>query len=97
MASETEAVFKVEATGVNLQFQWQKNATNIHDSDSRYRGTNTDTLCILMVEKGDKGCYRCCVKNYKGEIFTSDAILTVSKLILTSFTGLIVSVGSNHF
>ena len=38
-------------------------------------------------------CYRCCVKNYKGKIFSNDAILTVSKLILTSFTGLILSVG----
>ena len=73
----------MEATGDVLQFQWQKNGTDIHDHGSRYRGTNTDTLRILMVEKDDKGCYRCLVKNYKGEEFSNDAILTVSKLVLT--------------
>ena len=71
----------MEATGDILQFQWQKNATDIHDH-GRYRGTNTDTLRILMVEKDDKGCYRCLVKNYKGEEFSNDAVLTVSKLVL---------------
>ena len=72
----------MKATGDVLQFQWQKNGTDIHDHDSRYRGTDTDTLRILMAEKGDKGCYRCCVKNYVGEKFSNDAVLSVSKLVL---------------
>ena len=75
-------MFKVKATGDVLQFQWQQNGTDIHDHGSRYRGTDTDTLCILMAEKGDKGCYRCCVKNYIGEKFSNDAVLSVSKLVL---------------
>ena len=76
----------MEATGDVLQFQWQKNATDIHDHGSRYHGTDSDTLHILMVERGDKGCYRCCVKNYEGEEFSNDAVLTVSKFVLTSYT-----------
>ena len=83
MASGSVAEFRVEATGDVLQFQWQKNGTDIYDHGSRYRGTTTDTLRILMVEKGDKGCYRCFVKNYKGEEFSNDAVLIVSKLVLT--------------
>ena len=83
-----------------LQFQWQKNATDIHDHGSRYHGTDSDTLHILMVERGDKGCYRCCVKNYEGEEFSNDAVLTVSKFVLTSYTCQPLefrSVIQNHF
>ena len=81
MASGSVAEFTVKATGDVLQFQWQRNGTDIHDHDSRYRGTDTDTLRILMVEKGDEGCYRCLVKNYVGERFSNDVILTVSELV----------------
>ena len=89
MASGSVAEFTVKATGDIFQFQWQKDGTDIHDHGSRYRRTDTNTLQILMVNKSDEGCYRCLVKNYKREEFSSDAILTVSKLVLTSYTGLI--------
>ena len=81
--------FVVEATGDVLEFQWQKNGDDIHDHGSRYRGTDTNTLRILIVKKDDEGCYRCLVKNYIDEKFSDDVVLTVSKLILTCYTGLI--------
>ena len=82
VASETEAVFRVESTGECLQFQWQKNCIDLCD-DGRYCGTNTDTLRIIEVEKGDKGCYRCLVKNDMGKEFSGEAFLTISKLVVT--------------
>ena len=81
MTSGSVPEFTVKATGDVLQFQWQKDGSDIHDHGSRYRGTDTHSLHILMVEKGDEGCYRCLVKNYGGERFSNDVILTVSKLV----------------
>ena len=89
VASGSAAEFVVEATGDVLEFQWQKSGDDIHDHGSRYRGTDTDTLHILMVKKDDEGCYRCLVKNYLGKEFSKDVVLTVSKLILANYTGLI--------
>ena len=37
------ATFKIEATGDDLTFQWQKNGSDLH-SDSNYSGTDTNTL-----------------------------------------------------
>ena len=81
MASETEAVFRVKATGNNLQLKWQKNRTDLSD-DEKYCDTDTDTLHIVEVEKGDKGRYRCHVTNYTGEKFSKEVFLTVSKLVI---------------
>ena len=89
VASGSVAEFKVEATGDVLRFQWQKNGSDIHDRGSRYRGTGSDTLKILLVKESDEGCYRCLVKNYVGEEFSDDVVLTVSKLVSTSSTWLI--------
>ena len=72
----------VQATGDNLLFQWQKNRVDLSDDDRHY-GTGTDTLHIVMVEKGDKARYRCHVKNEIGREFSDEAILIVSKLIIS--------------
>ena len=81
----TEAKFRVQATGDNLQFQWQKNRNYLSD-DNRHHGTGTDTLHIVKVEKGDsKAHYRCSVKN-EIEEFSKEAVLTVSKLVINVFS-----------
>ena len=72
--------FKVKATGECLQFQWKKDCKDLH-GDSKYRGTKTDTLHIKEVEKSDKGCYQCLVKNHVKGKFSEEATLTVSKLV----------------
>ena len=74
-------MFKVEATGDNLEFQWQKDCNIINDgSGDGYRGTNSQTLWILNVEKKHTGHYRCHVMNYIEGKHSNEALLTVSKL-----------------
>ena len=49
--------------------------------DGRYHKTDTDTLHIARVVKGDnKACYQCLVKNYIGKDLSREAVLTVCKL-----------------
>ena len=43
---------KVQATGDNLHYQWQKDSIDVSDGD-RHHDTGTDTLHIVQVEKGD--------------------------------------------
>ena len=78
VVARTTAVFRVKATGVGLQFQWQKNYIDLCES-GRHCNTDTDTLSIVEVEKDDEGCYRCLVKNYAGKEFSSEALLIISK------------------
>ena len=62
----TSAVFTVEATGDELQFQWQKDGKDIDRNESRLQHSQTDKTSILhiqRVEKIDKGHYTCLVKN----------------------------------
>ena len=84
MTPGTEVVFKVEATGVNLHFQWQKDHTYLYDG-GRYYDTDTDCLRIVEVENNDKGRYRCCVKNDKDKKFSDEILLTVRELALNVY------------
>ena len=72
----------VQATGDNLCYQWQKDNVDLSDDD-RHHDTDTDTLRIVKVEKGDsKAYYRCSVKNEIGEKFSKEAVLKVGKLVI---------------
>ena len=57
-----QATFTIEATGDDLIFQWQKNASDVHNGNN-YTGTDTNTLNIRQAKKSDEGHYRCLVKN----------------------------------
>ena len=75
-------MFRVEATGDNLHFQWQKDCITLCDG-GRYRGTKTDTLHVIEVDRSDnKARYRCHVKNNIREQFSNEAVLTVCKFII---------------
>ena len=66
VATGASTVFTVEATGDNLQFQWQKNGKDIDQDECRLQCSHADnisTLHIECVEKSDKGHYKCLVKN----------------------------------
>ena len=89
VAPGTEAKFQVTVTGVCLQFQWKKDSEELHDS-GKCRGTRTHTLRIKDVNKSDKGCYQCFIRNDDGEEMSNEAELTVSKCILKT---LIYSLG----
>ena len=83
VAPGTEANFQVKATGYYLKFHWRKDYEDLHDG-VKYCGTHSDTLRIKDVEKSDKGCYQCLVKN-DGETLSNEAKLTVSKWVLNTF------------
>ena len=74
-----ETIFKVEARGDDLIFQWQKNGRNLNDSN--YSGSDTNTLSIRPVKKSDEGSYRCLVMNdvKKDGILSEEAQLSVCK------------------
>ena len=66
VATGADATFRVEATGIDLQFQWQKDERNIDGNKSRFdfsRTEDTSMLCIQHTKKSDEGCYRCLIKN----------------------------------
>ena len=90
------ATFKIEATGDDLTFQWQKNGSDLH-SDGNYSGTDTNTLKIRHVKKSDAGHYRCLVKNRveKDEKLSKEAELAVCKLDAIKYIVLSSSVGKN--
>ena len=75
--------FSIEATGDNVQFQWQKDGIDLSDGD-KYRGVNTDTLGIIAVEGSDEGDYRCLVKNDVGKVFSDGAHLSFGKSLATA-------------
>ena len=72
--------FNIKATGDNLNFQWQKDGSDLSDGE-KYHGVHADTLHIVKVEDSDKGCYRCLVKNDVERKFSDEALLTDSKLV----------------
>ena len=66
VATGADTVFRVEAMGDDLQFQWQKDGIVIESSGSRLRCNrtrNASTLHIQHTKKDDKGHYRCIVRN----------------------------------
>ena len=84
VANGADVSFRVEATGDDLTFQWQKNQSDLDDGD-RCCGTRTSRLRIIEVDMSDKGRYRCLVKNAVGEELSDEAFLAVSKLHLTCY------------
>jgi uncharacterized protein (TIGR02145 family)/uncharacterized repeat protein (TIGR02543 family) len=66
------AMFTVTATGTNLQYQWQKDSTNL-------TGQNSATFSIAAVTATDNGSsYRCIVSNSASTVTSTFANLTVA-------------------
>ena len=85
VATGTDATFRVEAAGDDLQFQWQKDKIDIDSSEPRTQCNSTgdaSTLRIQHTEKSDKGHYRCLIKNpfEKMGKYSHEAELTVCRL-----------------
>ena len=99
VATKAHTNFIVEAIGDNLQFQWQKDGKNIDRNESRFQciQTNkTSTLHIHHVEKGDRGHYKCLVKNLtdKSERLSNVAKLTVCEYsFVCTMTIFLVEIG----
>ena len=88
VATGTDVTMSVQATGDNLHYQWQKYGNKLSDDD-RHHDTDTDTLRVVKVKKGDsETCYWCHVKNEKGEELSNEAVLTVGKLVIDLYENL---------
>ena len=87
VATGTHTTLRVQATGDDLQFQWQKDDIDIDSSDPPFNCNtvgNASTLHIQHTEKSDKGHYRCLVKNpvEKTGKASQEANLTVCKFLI---------------
>jgi len=76
--------FSIEASGDNLQFQWQKDGSDLNSDGVKYWGVNTDTLYIVAAKGSDEGDYRCLVENDVGKLFSDKALLSFGKLLATA-------------
>jgi uncharacterized repeat protein (TIGR03803 family) len=75
-ASST-AAFTATAFGPEaLNYQWQKNGTNLVDG-GRFSGTTNSTLTIASVSDADSADYSAVVSDAYGSVTTSNAALTV--------------------
>ena len=66
VATGGDVIFRVEAVGDDLEFQWQKDDIDIDSNESRLccnRTRDSSTLHIQHTKKEDKGRYSCVVKN----------------------------------
>ena len=84
VSTGADTVFKVEAVGDDLQFQWQKDGIDVESNGSRLRCNrtkNASTLHIQYTKKSDMGHYRCVVKSpvKESEKPSNEAHLSVCK------------------
>ena len=82
-----DATFRVEATGDDLKFQWQKDGIEIDSSEPRFQcksGRTVSTLDIKDTNKCDKGHYRCLIRNpvEKRGMLSTEANLSVCKSLI---------------
>jgi hypothetical protein len=95
-ASST-ATFIVTAFGPeSLNFQWQKNGTNLNNGGNLAGATNS-TLTIANVQDADAAIYRAVVSDAANSVITSNATLTVndSLFFATQPLSQAVAVGNN--
>jgi uncharacterized repeat protein (TIGR03803 family) len=79
-----------------LNYQWQKNGTNLVEG-GRLSGTTNSTLTIASVSDADAANYSAVVGDASGSVTTSNAVLTVndSLLIASQPQSQTVGLGSN--
>ena len=87
VATGADTVFRVETTGDELQFQWQKDGIDIDRNEPRFQcnsAGNASTLHIKDTNKSDKGHYRCLVKNpvERRGLPSAEANLSVCKSVI---------------
>ena len=87
VATGADTMFRVEATGNDLQFRWQKDGIDIDSSEPQLHCNsvgNASTLHIKDTKKSDKGHYRCLIRNpvEKRGMLSTEANISVCKLII---------------
>lgn len=76
-ASSTATFIATAFSPGSLNYQWQKNGTNIIDGGNLSGATNS-TLTIANVSDADAAIYNAVVSDAYGSVNTSDALLTVN-------------------
>jgi uncharacterized repeat protein (TIGR03803 family) len=80
----TTATFRVAAIGnFPLYYQWQLNGTNLTDN-TNIIGTTATLLTIASVSSVNTGTYSVIVSNSVGWVSSTDAVLALSKIVLTN-------------
>jgi hypothetical protein len=79
-----------------LNYQWQKNGTNLFDGGN-LSGTTNSTLSLATVSDADAGIYNLVVSDATGSVTTSNAVLTVNDFpfIVTQPQSQTATAGSN--
>ena len=80
-------IFRVQVTGDDLQFQWQKDGIDIDSNEPRFKCNSAGTASSLHIKdtkKSDKGHYRCLIKNpiEKRGLPSNEASLSVCKFVI---------------
>ena len=78
--SSEKAKFSVQASGVNLTYQWQYSSDGKTWKDSSATGAKTNQVSVGATAANAKLLYRCAVKNAKGTTYSGSARLTVSDI-----------------
>ena len=86
VATGADTMLRVEATGDDLQFQWQKDSIDIDSSEPQLQCNsvgNASTLHIKDTKKSDKGHYRCLIRNpvEKRGMLSMEANISVCKFV----------------
>lgn len=92
------ASFSVAATGSSLQYQWRKGGANLANGGNIF-GATAATLNVSGVQTGDAGNYSVVVSNPGGSVTSSNAVLTVTNLMVTPLTngvGVVSLVGASN-
>jgi Immunoglobulin domain len=95
--ASTTATFTATAfSPESLNYQWQKNGTNLVEGGG-LSGTTNSTLTIASVSAADAASYRAVVSDASGSVTTSNAVLTVidPPLVTAQPTNLLVLPGTN--
>ena len=87
VATGADATFRVESTGDDLKFQWQKDGMDIDSSEPRFQCNSAGTVSTLYIKdtnKSDKGYYRCLIRNpvEKRRLPSTAASLSVCKSVI---------------
>jgi hypothetical protein len=69
---------RVEATGQNLQYQWQKDGTDI-------QGATQNLLTLISLKLSHAGNYVCRVSNMDGTVYSNPATLQVIQNLFITF------------
>ena len=69
--------FNVEATGINVEYQWQYSLNGVKWRNTTLKGYSTEELRVPVNSTTNGRWYRCVISNEGGELITDPAKLTL--------------------